>query len=128
PKAPDAPSTRGTLPKATPSAIARRRRAVEPRTLPLLMPVIGMEAEFNVIVDGVESVPLAHWSHPREFIRPRMLPRTKGSSQLPTGGAVYFDKGVIEVATPPIEIAPGCAARVARNLWDHIGFVRGELT
>ena len=31
------------------------------------------------------------------------------SYHLPTGGAVYFDTGVIEVATPVIEIERGCA-------------------
>ncbi|HEX8831520.1 MAG TPA: hypothetical protein VF705_10160, partial [Longimicrobium sp.] len=44
-----------------------------------------------------------------------------------TGGAVYFDTGVIEVATPVIEIAPGCAARAGRSLWEAILYVRGEL-
>jgi hypothetical protein len=48
--------------------------------------------------------------------------------QLPTGGAVYFDRGVIEVVTPVIELAPACTARMVRNLWEQIGFVRGELT
>jgi hypothetical protein len=32
------------------------------------------------------------------------------------------------VVTPVIELAPGCTARVVRNLWEQIGFVRNELT
>jgi hypothetical protein len=49
------------------------------------------------------------------------------SYHLPTGGVVYFDTGVIEVATPVIEIEPGCAARAGRSLWESILFVRQEL-
>lgn len=92
------------------------------------MPVIGMEAEFNVWLDGVEIIPEDYWKHPSAFIDANLLARTKKSSQLPTGGAVYFDRGVIEVVTPVIEIAPGCSARVVRNLWEQIGFVRDQLT
>jgi hypothetical protein len=57
-----------------------------------------------------------------------MLRREKSSFQLPTGGAVYFDRGVIEVVTPVIELAAGCSARVVRNLWEQIAFVRRELS
>jgi hypothetical protein len=53
--------------------------------------------------------------------------RTTKSSQLPTGGALYFDGGVIEVVTPVIEIAPQCTARAVRSLWEQIGFVRDQL-
>ena len=49
-----------------------------------------------------------------------MLRRERSSLQMPTGGAVYFDRGVIEVVTPVIELAPGCTARVVRNLWEQI--------
>jgi hypothetical protein len=56
-----------------------------------------------------------------------MLPRKGRSFQLPVGGAVYFDTGVIEVATPIIEIETGCAARAGRTLWEQIEFVREEL-
>src|SRR5688500_13000845 len=49
------------------------------------------------------------------------------SYHLPTGGAVYFDTGVIEVATPVIEIEKGCAARAGRSLWESILFLRDEL-
>ena len=56
-----------------------------------------------------------------------MMHRTGRSYHLPTGGAVYFDTGVIEIATPVIEIERGCAARAGRSLWESIHFLRDEL-
>src|SRR6059058_5524077 len=88
---------------------------------------IGMEAEFAVIMDGVQVRPEDTFGSPRRFIREKMMHRKGRSYHLPTGGAVYFDTGVIEVATPVIEIEPGCAARAGRSLWESILFVRGEL-
>jgi len=98
------------------------------RTTQLDMPVIGMESEFNVWLDEAEINPEPYWGHPSAFIDQPLLKREKTSMQLPTGGAVYFDRGVIEVVTPVIELAPSCTARMVRNLWEQIGFVRGELT
>jgi hypothetical protein len=92
------------------------------------MPVIGMESEFNVWLDEVEVDPREYWGHPGAFIDRPLLPREKTSLQLPTGGAVYFDRGVIEVVTPVIELAPHSTARMVRNLWEQIGFVREQLT
>lgn len=92
------------------------------------MPVIGMESEFNVWLDEVEIDPREYWGHPGAFIDRPLLPREKSSLQLPTGGAVYFDRGVIEVVTPVIELAPHATARMVRNLWEQIDFVRGQLT
>ena len=94
----------------------------------LKMPVIGMESEFNVWLDEVEIDPKPFWKHPGAFIDRPLLPREKSSLQLPTGGAVYFDRGVIEVVTPVIELAPHSTARMVRNLWEQIGFVREQLT
>lgn len=94
----------------------------------LQMPVIGMESEFNVWLDEVEIDPKKYWRHPSAFIDRPLLPREKSSLQLPTGGAVYFDRGVIEVVTPVIELAPHSTARMVRNLWEQLGFVRGQLT
>lgn len=91
------------------------------------MPVIGLEAEFRVFIDGEEVVPEEYWRAPTSFIDRPLLQRTSKSSQLPTGGAVYFDGGVLEVVTPVIEIAPQCTARVVRSLWEQIGFVRDQL-
>jgi hypothetical protein len=104
-----------------------RRRGI-PLATSLRMPVTGLEAEFNVIIDGVEIDPRKYWGSPGAFIDAPLLKRERSSFQLPTGGAVYFDRGVIEVVTPVIELAPGCTARVVRNLWEQIGFVRNELT
>lgn len=93
----------------------------------LLMPVIGLESEFRVFVDEQEIVPEEYWRAPSSFIERPLLQRTSKSSQLPTGGAVYFDGGVLEVVTPVIEIAPQCTARVVRSLWEQIEFVRDQL-
>jgi hypothetical protein len=99
-----------------------------PRRARLKMPVIGMESEFNVWLDEVEIDPKPYWKDPGAFIDRPLLPREKSSLQLPTGGAVYFDRGVIEVVTPVIELAPNSTARMVRNLWEQIGFVREQLT
>src|SRR5260221_4484897 len=99
-----------------------------PQSTGLNMPVIGMEAEFNVWLDEVEIDPKPYWHDPGAFIDCPLLPRENTSLQLPTGGAVYFDRGVIEVVTPVIELAPRCTARVVRNLWEQIAFVRAQLT
>ncbi len=104
------------------SEVARGRRTW------LAMPVIGMESEFNVWLDEEEINPEPYWKHPSAFIDRPLLKREKSSLQLPTGGAVYFDRGVIEVVTPVIELAPSSTARMVRNLWEQIGFIRDQLT
>lgn len=91
------------------------------------MPVIGLEAEFKVFVDEREVRPEEQWRTPTAFIDRPLLKRTSKSLQLPTGGALYFDGGVLEVVTPVIEIAPQCTARVVRSLWEQIAFVRDQL-
>jgi len=88
---------------------------------------IGIEAEFAVIIDGVQVRPEDIFGSPRKIVREKMMHRKGRSYHLPNGGAVYFDTGVIEVATPVIEIERGCAARAGRNLWEAILFVRQEL-
>jgi hypothetical protein len=93
----------------------------------LQLAAIGMEAEFQVVVDGELVRPEDVFGDPRAFIRGDLMHRVGTSYHLPTGGAVYFDTGVIEVATPVIEIAPGCAARCGRSLWEAILYVRNEL-
>src|SRR5438132_2256614 len=98
-----------------------------PYTTELEMPVIGLEAEFKVFIDDLESIPEKIWRTPAAFIDRPLLKRTNKSMQLPTGGALYFDGGVLEVVTPVIEIAPQCTARVVRSLWEQIGFVRDQL-
>ncbi|MGH7448421.1 MAG: hypothetical protein ACRELT_12715 [Longimicrobiales bacterium] len=88
---------------------------------------MGMEAEFALLVDGEQKRPEDVFHTPREFIRGNLMHRQGTSYHLPTGGAVYFDTGVIEVATPVIEIERGCAARAGRSLWESIHYIRDEL-
>ena len=88
---------------------------------------IGLEAEFTVILDGTPVKPEDVWGSPRHIIRGPLMHRIGRSYHLPTGGAVYFDTGVIEIATPTIELGPGCAARAGRSLWESIRFLRAEL-
>ena len=91
------------------------------------LPAIGLEAEFTTVVDGVPQKPEDVFGSPRRIVRGPLVHRTGRSYHLPTGGAVYFDTGVMEIATPMIEIARGCGARATRALWESLGFLRGEL-
>ena len=91
------------------------------------LPVIGLEAEFTLFINNVKRTPEKVFGTPRRLIREPMIPRTGRSYQLPSGGAIYFDTGVIEVATPIIELGPGCAYRATRLLWEQIRYVRREL-
>jgi hypothetical protein len=88
---------------------------------------IGLESEFTVVVDDQPERPEEVFGSPTAIVRQPMMHRTGRSYHLPTGGAIYFDTGVIEVATPVIEIARGCGARAGRSLWESILFVREEL-
>ena len=103
--------------------IGRTTRPVERRGLP----AIGIEAEFATIVDDVLVRPEDAFGSPRQIVRGPMVHRTGRSYHLPTSGAVYFDTGVIELATPMVEIERGCGARATRVLWESLGFLRGEL-
>src|SRR5256886_16031419 len=89
--------------------------------------VIGLEAEFNLIVDGRRRRPERVFGDPSRLVRRRMIPRTGKSFQLPAGGAIYFDTGVIEVATPIVELERGCCYRATRSLWEQIRYLRREL-
>ena len=88
---------------------------------------IGLEAEFAIVVDGQSAKPEDVFESPTRIVRGRMMHRTGRSYHLPTGGAMYFDTGVIEIATPVIEIDRGCSARAGRSLWESIRFLRREL-
>jgi hypothetical protein len=90
-------------------------------------PALGIEAEFAVLMDGRQVRPEDVFGTPRRIVRGPLLHRTGRSYHLPTGSAVYFDTGVIELATPMIEIERGCAARAGRVLWESIRFFRHEL-
>src|SRR5438552_2738137 len=89
--------------------------------------VIGLEAEFNLFINGCRRRPEKVFGDPSRLVRRRMIPRTGKSFQLPAGGAIYFDTGVIEVATPIIELEPGCCYRATRLLWEQIRYLRREL-
>ena len=93
----------------------------------LALAAIGLEAEFAVVLDGQPAKPEDVFGSPTRIVRGPMMHRTGRSYHLPTGGAVYFDTGVIEIATPVIEIERGCAARAGRSLWESIRFLRDEL-
>jgi len=99
----------------------RARAAIPPRA------VIGLEAEFNLFVNGRRRRPEKVFGDPSRLVRRRMIPRTGKSFQLPAGGAIYFDTGVIEVATPIVELEPGCCYRATRSLWEQIRYLRVEL-
>src|SRR5213079_3601191 len=96
-------------------------RATPPRS------VIGLEAEFNLLVNGRRRRPEEVFGDPSRFVRRRMIPRMGKSFQLPAGGAIYFDTGVIEVATPIVELERGCCYRATRLLWEQIRYLRAEL-
>src|SRR5215475_12624298 len=89
--------------------------------------VIGLEAEFTLFVNGRRRRPEKVFGDPSRLVRRRMIPRTGKSFQLPAGGAIYFDTGVIEVATPIVELERGCCYRATRLLWEQIRYLRGEL-
>jgi hypothetical protein len=91
------------------------------------MAAIGIEAEFVVVMDGHPVRPEDVFGSPRKIVRGPLMHRTGHSYHLPTGSAVYFDTGVIELATPMVEIDRGCAARAGRSLWESILFLRREL-
>jgi hypothetical protein len=94
---------------------------------PRPLPAIGLESEFSTIIDGILQKPEDVFGSPRRIIRGPLVHRTGRSYHLPTSGALYFDTGVMEIATPMIEIDRGCAARATRSLWESLGFLRAEL-
>jgi hypothetical protein len=93
----------------------------------LARPAVGLEAELTLVVDGTPTDPEALFGSPRGFISQPLMHRTGTSYHLPNGAAVYFDTGVIEVATSAMEIERGCIARAVRSLWEAIAFVREHL-
>ena len=93
----------------------------------LALAAVGLEAEFALYVDEEPVRPERVFRDPRDIVQKPMMHRTGRSYHLPTGSAIYFDTGVIELATPAIEISRGCAARAGRSLWEGIAFLRQEL-
>jgi hypothetical protein len=107
----------------------RGTRFSRERTLVAIPPraVIGLEAEFNLFVNGRRRRPEKVFGDPSRLVRRRMIRRTGKSFQSPAGGAIYFDTGVIEVATPIVELERGCCYRATRLLWEQIRYLRREL-
>jgi len=105
---------------------AHRRRFGVPGATPPGA-VIGLEAEFNLFVNGHRRRPERVFGDPSRLVRRRMIPRTGKSFQLPAGGAIYFDTGVIEVATPIVELERGCCYRATRLLWEQVQYLRREI-
>ncbi|HUG41392.1 MAG TPA: hypothetical protein VMM12_12970 [Longimicrobiales bacterium] len=103
-----------------------RREQIERRREPE-RGAIGMEAEFVCVVDGEVVDPADVFGDPRAFLGDGALHRVGTSYHLPTGGAVYFDTGVIEVVTPVIEVGRACASQVVRSLWEGVCLVRDRL-
>ena len=129
----DAPSSRVSVrnvaiteDRAPTKAIRRGGRHIDRHRAPP-RPVVGVEAEFTLFINDRKRRPENVFRTPAGFIRRRMIPRTGRSFQLPSGGAIYFDTGVIEVATPIVEFTRGCCCRVTRLLWEQIRYVRREL-
>ena len=94
---------------------------------PLQLAAVGLEAELELWLDGVRVKPEDVFKSPRDIVRGPLMHRRGTSYHLPTGGAIYFDTGVVEIATPVIEIARGCAARAGRSLWESLLFLQREL-
>ncbi len=92
-----------------------------------LRPVIGAESEFTVLVNDKPQRPEVIFKTPQEIVREKMMHRAGRSYHMPSGGAIYFDTGVIEVATPIIEVEDDCCLRVIRSLWEQIRYLRTEL-
>src|SRR5256886_17239793 len=79
--------------------------------------VIGLEAEFNLLVNGRRRRPEKVFGDPSRLVRRGMIPRTGKSFQSPAGGAIYCDTGVIEVAPQIVEFETGCCYRAPGQLW-----------
>lgn len=100
----------------------RRQHAGQPER-----PALGLEAEFACLVEGQPVDPAVEFGDPRVFIGRDAMHRTGTSYHLPTGGAVYFDTGVIELVTPVIELQRSAASQAVRSLWEGIAAVRKGL-
>lgn len=105
----------------------RREERLRHPPVPVSLGAMGIESEFVVLMDGRAEKPEDVFKSPTNIVRAPMVHRTGRSYHLPTGGAVYFDTGVIEIATGMFEIDQGCAARAGRALWENIRFLRSEL-
>jgi len=109
------------------SPAAKGKGARDAPAAPLQLAAVGLEAEFELWLDGQRVKPEDVFESPRQLIRGPLMHRRGTSYHLPTGGVIYFDTGVVELATPVIELARGCAARAGRSLWESLLFLQREL-
>jgi hypothetical protein len=93
----------------------------------LMQPAAGVEAEFTLLVDDRPARPEDVFGDPRGFLTIPLMHRTGRSFHLPNGSAIYFDTGVIEIASPVMKLERGCFARLARSIEVSIACVRGQL-
>lgn len=93
----------------------------------IVLPAAGVEAEFSLLVDDVLVRPEDVFGDPRGFVTVPLMHRTGRSFHLPNGAAIYFDTGVIEIASPVMELERGCFGRLARSMEVAIAFVREHL-
>lgn len=89
--------------------------------------VAGVEAEFSLLVDDRLTRPEDVFVDPRGFVGVPLMHRTGRSFHLPNGAAIYFDTGVIEIASPVMELERGCFGRLARSMELALAFVREQL-
>jgi hypothetical protein len=93
----------------------------------LMQPVAGVEAEFALLLNDKPARPEDVFGDPRGFVTVPLMHRTGRSFHLPNGSAIYFDTGVIEIASPVMELERGCFGRLARSMEVSIAFVRRQL-
>ena len=93
----------------------------------LMQPVAGVEAEFTLLVNDRPARPEQVFGDPRGFIDIPLVHRTGRSFHLPNGSAIYFDTGVIEIASPVMTLERGCFGRLARSMEVSIACVRDQL-
>ena len=92
------------------------------------IPVMGIESEFENISDERVCRPEDMFGAPTTLV-PAMPVRWAGKAvPLPHGGVLYFDRGVLEVVTPPLEVCGGAPRSAVGCLWQQIHWVRGHIT
>lgn len=99
----------------------------EPLADRLVQPAAGVEAEFSLLVDDALARPEDVFGDPRGLVSIPLMHRTGRSFHLPNGAAIYFDTGVIEIASPVMELERGTFGRLARSLEVAIAIVREQL-
>jgi hypothetical protein len=93
----------------------------------LMRPAAGVETEFSLFIDDQPVKPEHIFGDPCGFVTVPLMHRTGRSFHLPNGAAIYFDTGVIEIASPAMELERGCFGRLARSMEMSIAFVRQQL-